>query len=69
MFDGDYSKKVWIISIVMAIGCILMDIWILMGEDSIMKDSVFMTLPLSAYILYKCIQGLKKKLDEEKNGK
>lgn len=69
MFDGDYSKRVWIISIVMAIGCILMDIWILMGEDSIMKDSVFMTLPLSAYILYKCIQGLKKKLDEEKNGK
>lgn len=69
MFDGDYSKKVWIISIIMAIGCIGMDIWILLGEDSIMKDSVWMTLPLSAYILYKCIMGLKKKIQEEKNEK
>lgn len=69
MFDGDYSKKVWIISIIMAIGCIGMDIWILLGEDGIMKDSVWMTLPLSVYILYKCIMGLKKKIEEEKNEK
>lgn len=68
MFDGDYSKKVWIISIVMAIGAIVMDIVILLGENSIMKDTVWMTMPLSVYILYKCIQGLKKKIDEEKNG-
>ena len=68
MFDGDYSKKVWIISIVMAIGAIAMDIAILLGENSIMKDTVWMTMPLSIYILYKCIQGLKKKIDEEKNG-
>ena len=68
MFEGDYSKKVWIISIVMAIGAIAMDIYLLMGEDGIMKDTVWMTLPVTVYILYKCIQGLKKKLDEEKNG-
>lgn len=69
MFDGDYSKKVWIISIIMAIGCIIMDVCLLLGEDGIMKDSVWMTLPLTVYVLYKCIQGLKKKIEEEKNGK
>ena len=68
MFDGDYSKKVWIISIVMALGAIAMDVALLLGEDGIMKDTVWMTLPLTVYILYKCIQGLKKKIDEEKNG-
>lgn len=67
MFDGDYSKKVWIISIIMAVGCVIMDICLLLGEDGIMKDSVWMTLPLSVYILYKCIQGLRKKIQEEKN--
>lgn len=68
MFDGDYSKKVWIISIIMALGAIAMDIALLLGEDGIMKDTVWMTLPLTVWILYKCIQGLKKKIDEEKNG-
>ena len=68
MFDGNYSKKVWIISIVMAIGAIIMDVSLLLGEDGIMKDTVWMTLPLTVWILYKCIQGLKKKIDEEKNG-
>jgi hypothetical protein len=52
----------------MAIGAILMDIYLLMGEDGIMKDTVWMTLPVTVYILFKCVQGLKKKLDEEKNG-
>ena len=51
MFDGEYSKRVWIISIIMAIGCIVMDIFIMLGEDGIMKDTVWMTLPFSAYIL------------------
>lgn len=69
MFDQDYSKKVWIISIVMAIGMIIMDVALLFGEDGIMKDTVWMTLPLTVYILYKCIQGLIKKINEEKNGK
>ena len=69
MFDQDYSKKVWIISIIMAIGAIIMDIALLMGEDGIMKDTVWMTLPLTVFILYKCIIGLKNKIDEEKNGK
>lgn len=68
MFDGDYSKRTWIISIVMALGAIAMDIALLLGEDGIMKDTVWMTLPLTVWILYKCIQGLKKKIDEEKNG-
>ena len=66
MFDGDYSVRVWVISIIMAIGAIIMDIWIMLGEDGIMKDTVWMTLPLTVYILYKCIQGLIKKLKEEK---
>lgn len=69
MFDQDYSKRVWIISIVMAIGMIIMDVALLLGEDGIMKDTVWMTLPLTVYILYKCIQGLIKKINEEKNGK
>lgn len=69
MFDQDYSKRVWIISIIMAIGCIVMDVFIMLGEDGIMKDTVWMSLPLSIYILVKCIGGLKKKLEEEKNGK
>ena len=68
MFDGNYSKKVWIISIIMAIGCIIMDITLMLGEDGIMKDTVWMTLPVTVWILFKCIQGLKKKIDEEKNG-
>lgn len=68
MFDQDYSKKVWIISIVMAIGAIAMDVVLLLGENGIMKDTVWMTLPLTVYILYKCIQGLIKKINEEKNG-
>lgn len=67
MFEGDYSKKVWIISIVMAVGAILMDVFLLFGEDSMMKDMVWVTLPVTVFILYKCILGLKKKLDEEKN--
>ena len=66
MFDQDYSKRVWIISIIMAIGAIIMDIALLMGEDGIMKDTVWMTLPLTVNILYKCVQGLIKKIKEEK---
>lgn len=69
MFDGDYSKRVWIISIVMAVGMIILDLFALFGEDGIMKDTVWMTLPLTVFILYKCIQGLRKKIAEEKNGK
>ena len=69
MFDGDYSKKVWIISIIMAIGCVAMDIWILLGEDNIMKDMAPITLAVSAFILYKSVVGLIKKIKEEKEGK
>jgi hypothetical protein len=66
MFDGDYSKTTWIFSIVMAVGLIIMDVVLLLGEEGIMKDTVWMTLPLTVYILYKCIQGLIKKIKEEK---
>ena len=66
MFDHDYSKKVWIISIVMAIGAIILDVLLLFGEEGIMKDTVWMSLPLTVYILIKCIGGLKKKIDQEK---
>ena len=45
-----------------------MDVALLFGEEGIMKDTVWMTLPLTVYILFKCVQGLKKKIDEEKNG-
>ena len=69
MFEGDYSKKVWIISIIMAIGCILMDIYIIFFEDNMMRDMVWVTLPVSAFILFKCVGGLKKKIQEEKEGK
>jgi hypothetical protein len=50
----------------MAVGAIIMDIFLLLGEDGIMKDTVWMTLPLTVYILYKCVQGLIKKIKEEK---
>jgi len=66
MFDGDYSKKVWIITIVMAIGCLAMDIFIWFNDTGIMKDTVLISLPISVYILYKGIQGLIKKIKEEK---
>ena len=69
MFDQDYSKKVWIISIIMAIGCIIMDISILMGEDGIMNDMVPITMAVSVFILYKCVVGLIKKIKEEKEEK
>ncbi len=69
MFDGDYSKRVWIISVIMAIGAIIMDVVLLFGEDGIMKDTVWMTLPLTIYILYKCIIGLKNKIKEENENK
>ena len=66
MFDGDYSKKVWIITIVMAIGCLAMDIFIWFNDTGIMKDTVLISLPIAVYILYKGIQGLIKKIKEEK---
>ena len=66
MFDGDYSKKVWIITIVMAIGCLAMDIFIWFNDTGFMKDTVIVSLPISVYILYKGIQGLIKKIKEEK---
>ena len=65
MFDGDYSKRVWIITIIMAIGCLAMDIFIWFNDTGIMKDTVYISLPISAYILYKGIQGLIKKIKEE----
>jgi hypothetical protein len=69
MFDGDYSKKVWIITIIMAIGCIAMDAFIWFSDNGFMKDTVLISFPISVYILYKGIEGLIKKIKEEKEGK
>ena len=66
MFEGDYSKKVWIIGIIMAIGCIAMDIGIMLGDDTTMQSMVWITLPFSVFVLFKCIVGLKNKIKEEK---
>ena len=69
MFDGDYSKKVWIITIIMAIGCVAMDVFIWFNDTGIMKDTVIISFPISVFILYKGIEGLIKKIKEEKEGK
>ena len=69
MFDGDYSKKVWIITVVMAIGCIAMDAFIWFNDTGFMKETVLISVPISVYILYKGIQGLIKKIKEEKEEK
>ena len=66
MFEGDYSKKVWIITIVMAIGSLVMDIFFLMKGDTLMRDTVWVTMPIAAFILYKGVEGLIKKIKEEK---
>lgn len=69
MFDGDYSKKVWIISIIMAIGCIAIELMIITGENTVMKEMSWITLPIAVFILYKSVVGLMKKIKEEKEGK
>ncbi len=66
MFDGDYSKKTWIFTIVLAIGCIVMDAFIWFNDTGFMKDTALISFPISVYILYKAIQGLIKKIKEEK---
>lgn len=69
MFDGDYSKKVWIITIVMAIGCLAMDAYIWFTDSGLMKDTVLISFPITLFILYKGVQGLIKKIKEEKEDK
>ena len=69
MFDQDYSKKVWIISIIMAIACIVMDLVIVLGENTMMKEMTWITLPVAVFILYKSVVGLINKIKEEKNDK
>ena len=66
MFEGDYSKKVWIITIVMAVCSIGLDIFFLMGENAYMKQTVWFSMPIAAFILYKGVEGLIKKIKEEK---
>ena len=69
MFEGDYSKKVWIISIIMAIACIVMDLVIVLGENTMMKEMTWITMPVAIFILYKSVVGLINKIKEEKNDK
>ena len=64
--DGNYSKKVWIITIVLALCSIGLDIFFLTGENNIMKETVWISIPIAAYVLYKAIIGLKRKIEEEK---
>jgi len=66
MFDGEYSKKVWIITIVLAVCSIGLDIFFLSQDNSFMKETVWFSMPIAAFILYKGIQGLIKKIKEEK---
>ena len=66
MFEGDYSKKVWIITIVMAVASIGMDVFFLMQEGALMKQTVWFTMPVAAFILFKGVEGLIKKIKEEK---
>ena len=66
MFEGDYSKKVWIITIVMAVCSIGLDIFFLLQDNNFMKDTVWVSMPIAAFILYKGIEGLIKKIKEEK---
>ena len=64
--EGNYSKKVWIITIVLALCSISLDIFFLTGDNSFMKETVWFSLPIAGYILYKAIIGLKNKIQEEK---
>ena len=66
MFEGDYSKKVWIITIVLAVCSIGLDIFFLTQDNVFMKETVWFSLPIAAFILYKGIEGLIKKNKEEK---
>ena len=66
MPDENYSKKVWIITIVLAIACIGMDLYYLLADNSFMKETTWFTLPIAVYILYKGIAGLIRKINEEK---
>lgn len=66
MFEGDYSKKVWIITIVLAVCSIGLDIFFLTQDNAFMKETVWFSLPIAAFILYKGIEGLIKKIKEEK---
>lgn len=66
MQEGNYSKKVWIITIVMAVGSICLDVFFLLSENSFMKETVWFSLPIAVFILYKAIVGLKNKIQEEK---
>ena len=66
MFEGNYSKKVWIITIVMAVCSIGMDVFFLLQESTLMKQTVWFTMPVAAFILFKGVEGLIKKIKEEK---
>lgn len=67
--DENYSKGMWIAGIVLAVVCISFDICALTGviggENDFLKQSAYFSLPLCLFVLYKCIMGLKKKIQEE----
>jgi hypothetical protein len=43
-----------------------MDAFIWFNDTGFMKDTALISFPISVYILYKSIQGLIKKIKEEK---
>lgn len=67
--DENYSKGMWIVGIVLAVICMGVDICALAGvfggNGDFMQQSSYISLPLCAYVLYKCIKGLMKKIKEE----
>lgn len=66
MQEGNYSKKVWIITIVMAVCSIGLDVFFLLQDNSFMKETVWFSMPIAVFILYKGIVGLMAKIKEEK---
>lgn len=64
--EGNYSKKVWIITIVMAVCSIGLDIFFLTRDNAFMKETVWFSMPIAVFVLYKAIVGLMNKIKEEK---
>ena len=50
----------------MAVGSLVMDALFLLGDNAYMKNTVWFTIPFALFVLYKSIQGLIKKIKEEK---
>lgn len=67
--EENYSKGMWIAGIVLAVVCIGVDVCAMAGvfggNGDFMQQTSWISLPLAGYVLFKCIMGLKKKIQEE----